>query len=144
MLKPFVLYDGVRVQTKWLDGTEDDSCTVLVNKSGFMDCKLFCSYVEQVVVPYLESLSGEMKSTRALLTLDGHYSHIYSEDPVEFWRAKDMEVLCLPAGQTSKLQPLDVSVFGPLKKSWRRYLKSINGVADQVILQVILLNYSRY
>ena len=105
--------------------------------------KLFCSYVEQVVVPYLERLSGKVKSTRALLTLDGHYSHIYNDDFVEFCRTKNMEVLCLPALQTSKLQPLDVSVFGPLKASWRRYLKSINSVADQVILRVILLNYSR-
>ena len=33
-----------------------------------------------------------------------------------------MEFVCLPPNSTDKLQPLDVSVFGPLKSAWREVL----------------------
>ena len=63
MLKPFILYDGTLLMTKWYDGINDD-VHIDKNKSGFMDCEMFCSYVEKIVVPYLQSLPGN--SARAL------------------------------------------------------------------------------
>ena len=38
----------------------------------------------------------------------------------------DIKVVCLPSGQTADLQPLDRSVFGPVKKDWRRHLINIS------------------
>jgi hypothetical protein len=37
-------------------------------------------------------------------------------------KANNIMFVCLAANSTDKLQPLDVSVFGPLKKAWRSVL----------------------
>ena len=36
---------------------------------------------------------------------------------------KDVIPVKLPSGLTDILQPLDVGVFGPLKKTWNDYLR---------------------
>jgi hypothetical protein len=41
---------------------------------------------------------------------------------IEACKANDIAFVCLPPHSTDKLQPLDVGVFGPLKKVWREVL----------------------
>ena len=53
--------------------------------------------------------------------LDGHFSHVYNIDLIELCRINNIALLCLPSGQTSKLQPLDVMVFGLLKGNYYVY-----------------------
>ena len=58
-----------------------DAVIIDRNKSGFMDCKMFCSYVQKVAVPYLDGLPGPLLST--LITLDGHYSQIHNTELID-------------------------------------------------------------
>jgi hypothetical protein len=53
----------------------------------------------------------------ALLTYDGHGSHVSDEfvDEASKW---NIRVYCLPAHTTHKLQPLDVAIFAPVKQAW--------------------------
>lgn len=52
-----------------------------------------------------------------ILFIDGHTSHINL--PVsEFCRNHNIILYCFPAHASHILQPLDVTVFGPLKKMW--------------------------
>jgi hypothetical protein len=52
-----------------------------------------------------------------LLIFDGHGSHI-TDEMIELAVNNNIELLCLPAHTTHKLQPLDVGVFGPLQTAW--------------------------
>lgn len=52
-----------------------------------------------------------------VLFMDGHSAHI-NLAVAEFCRDKQIIIYCFPPHASHILQPLDVAVFGPLKKSW--------------------------
>ena len=55
------------------------------------------------------------KESPVLLILDNHVSHL-SNGLIDYCRDKGVVMLTLPPHCSQKLQPLDRSVFGPLKK----------------------------
>ena len=55
------------------------------------------------------------------LIVDGHASHILNEF-IKFIKANKIICICLPPHSTHLLQPLDVSVFGPLKQNCKKLL----------------------
>ena len=67
---------------------------------------------------------------------DGHTSHANNIELIrlvleyETLSGNAVRVVCFPSGQTSRLQPLDVSVFGGLKKNWSDYLRDMHVDAD--------------
>lgn len=54
-----------------------------------------------------------------LLVQDGHVSHV-SIDAIEFARANNIHLLCLPSHTTHILQPLDVGVFKSFKSNFSK------------------------
>lgn len=62
-------------------------------------------------------LQGEHR----MLIVDGHASHV-SNEFIRFTREHKIVCLCLPAHSTHLLQPLDVGVFGPLKRNYKTLL----------------------
>lgn len=56
-----------------------------------------------------------------LLIVDGHKSHEVL-GLLETAKNHNIEILCLPAHTTHVLQPLDRTVFGPLKSYYRKYV----------------------
>jgi len=58
-------------------------------------------------------------ANKILLVLDGHSSH-KSLEAVELARRSGVTMICLPPHTTHRMQPLDLTVFGPLKKNYSR------------------------
>ena len=58
-----------------------------------------------------------MGSRPLLLVLDGHSTH-YQPALIKYAKENQVILLCLPPHTTHESQPLDVSVFKPLKKNW--------------------------
>ena len=61
-------------------------------------------------------------SAKWLLILDGHSSHLTAEFDA-FCKENAIICLCMPAHASYLLQPLDVGVFGPLKRSYGKLLE---------------------
>jgi len=57
-----------------------------------------------------------------LLILDGHGSHLTPEFD-QICSDNDIIPICMPAHSSNYLQPLDVSVFAPLKKAYGKLVK---------------------
>ena len=53
-----------------------------------------------------------------MLIVDGHAPHVTNKF-IKFTKENKIVCLCLPAHSTHLLQPLDVSVFGPLKQNYK-------------------------
>ena len=64
---------------------------------------------------------NEVKDRPLLLLLDEHLTHI-STTLIETALDEDITILKLPPHKTDKLQPLDVTCFGPLKREWEKQL----------------------
>ena len=52
----------------------------------------------------------------------------------------EVRMICLPAGQTSRLQPLDKSVFGGLKKNYNDYVRAIPVDSGDVVKSELAIN----
>lgn len=77
---------------------------------------LFERWFCDVLLPRLKKLPGNK-----LIIGDNLASHI-SMAVIDLCRANNIRFVCLPPNSTDKLQPLDVGVFGPLKKAWKSIL----------------------
>ena len=98
------------------------------NNSGTMDCNVWNAFFEKEVIPALSALKVRafylyvfvQYSCCALqIFFDGHYSHANNKEFLHLIEncGKDVFPVKLPSGLTDLLQPLDVGLFGPLKKT---------------------------
>ena len=68
------------------------------------------------------SLTSSFHWSSLPLFFDGHHSHISLELIRVAWE-HNVKLFCLPPNCTHIVQPLDVGVFGPAKKVWRKVQK---------------------
>lgn len=80
------------------------------NSSGWMQKEEFIKYMHHFI-----KHSHAKKGTHTLLLLDNHISH-FSIEAIDLAINHDISMLTFPPHCSHKMQPLDVSVFGPLKK----------------------------
>ncbi|GAV03904.1 hypothetical protein RvY_14269 [Ramazzottius varieornatus] len=115
MLRPLILYsDKLHIESHF-DET-DDQCFLSTNASGVMDTFVLTDYLEK---EWLPSLTCE----KNILFYDGHSSHLNCLALLAACMERSIEVVSLPSGQTSCLQPLGKKVFGGVKQKWRQYLQ---------------------
>ena len=69
-----------------------------------------------------------------LLLFDGLKAHL-TIDLIEAAKESEIFLYCLPAHSSHLLQPLDLSVFGPLKAGWKRVANTFNHFTGRVINQ---------
>ncbi|GAV09877.1 hypothetical protein RvY_19347 [Ramazzottius varieornatus] len=121
-LKFLALYSGkLHIQSRLQD--THNMCYHAVNVSGYMDQLIFANYVKTVVFP-------AMTAEKNVIFVDGHFSHVNNLLLVRYCRdhfketGVEVQIFCFPSGQTSRLQPFDVSAFGPMKKKWNEHLRN--------------------
>lgn len=98
---------------------------LLAQESGWMTGPVFLKYLE-----HFQKHTKASVDDKVLLIVDGHSSHKYLE-ALLFAKANGIVLLCLPPHCTHRMQPLDVSFFGPLKTYYdqeiSRWLKNHPG-----------------
>ena len=77
--------------------------------TGWMDSRLFVVYLK-----HFNKHANQSESKPILLILDDHQSH-KSLDVIDLPKNNYVTLLTLPPHTSHRLQPLDVSFFGPLK-----------------------------
>ena len=74
----------------------------------------------ELFVKWLEHLIGYVKATvdnKVILLLDGHVPH-KSLEAGELCRENGVVLVCLTPHTTHQLQPLDKTLYGPLKRNY--------------------------
>ena len=147
-IPPYVLYKAQHLYHIWtLNGPTD--CMYGVSSSGWMEKPNFYSWFVKGFLPQVrklklippkpakESQPSTLVDTSAIdcsegskdtadnpgviLFFDGHYSHI-SLEVINVARKNNITLVTLPPNTTHSLQPLDVGVFGPMKRCWQKLL----------------------
>ena len=109
-IPPALIFPRKRYKPEFCDRTPPNTLG-MVSDSGFINSDLFMTWLEHFV-----KYATPSQQRKKLLILDNHVSHC-SLSAVEYCRDKGIILLSLPPHASHKLQPLDVSFFGPLKKS---------------------------
>lgn len=115
-LPPFVVYKSEHLYDTWM-ANGPRNARYGRNSSGWFDQPLFENWFQSVAFPYLM----KQPAPRVLIG-DNLCSHL-SYKVIELCEENSIKFVFLPPSSTHLTQPLDVAVFGPLKKSWRRVLQ---------------------
>ena len=109
-LPPMVIFEGKYLNHQWTLGEVPGTYYGMSDK-GWTDQELFRHWLKNHFVRYA------VPGRPILLLLDGHSSH-YEPASVEFANEENIILFCLPPHTTQDTQPLDCTVFGPLKRHW--------------------------
>jgi hypothetical protein len=115
MLHPYVVYKAEHLHDRWIEGGPLHA-RYNRSRSGWFDQSCFADWFDTVVIPYLRRLEGKK------VVIGDNLSSHFSRSVIEKCVAMDVSFVCLPPNSTHICQPLDVSVFASLKKSWRQVL----------------------
>lgn len=108
---PAFIFARKREKIDLIDGAPEGSILLVgTTGSGWVTAELFMSYMKHFVKYVRPS-----KETPVLLIVDGHTAHTKSIEVLDYCSENGVILLSLPPHTTHKLQPLDVSIFGPIE-----------------------------
>ncbi|KAH7462731.1 hypothetical protein FOMA001_g18485 [Fusarium oxysporum f. sp. matthiolae] len=140
VLRPLLIFKGKTVQQQHfpenLDFLEDWEFTS--SEKGWTNNHIALIWLKMVFIP---STKLENPKEPRLLILDGHGSHMTKDFLFECCN-NNIFVLFLPAHSSYVLQPLDVAVFGPLKRAYRKFLSDLASIADSSHIGKITFLYT--
>lgn len=110
---PLIVYKGKNIWDAWIPAEEDsfEGMSFAASKNGWMESDIFFNYFKKTLLTAL----GPERPT--LIVFDGHSTHI-TIPLIEFAMANDITILKLPPHTSHLLQPLDLTVFRPMKVTW--------------------------
>ena len=118
-LPPMVIFEGkVHISTWYTDILPRD-WTIALSDKGWTDDSLGLAWLIDV---FEKHTKDRTKGVYRLLILDGHGSHSTPEFD-QFCTEHSIITLCMPPHSSHLLQPLDVSCFAVLKRSYGRQIE---------------------
>lgn len=112
-LPPLLIFKAKYTNTAWIPPRAPPDWRFSTSQSGWTSDSHAYEWLTTVFQP---ATMPDDPSTRRLLIMDGHGSHI-TANVISFCMNNAIDLLILPPHTSHLLQPLDVSVFGPLKRS---------------------------
>ena len=109
-LPPYFIFKGKRYNPLLMEGASAGS-KANMSDSGWSNLNIFENYLREHFLPYAKPTADRP----VLLLYDGHSSHV-SPNVINWARSNNIILFVLPPHTSHLLQPLDVAVFGPLKK----------------------------
>lgn len=119
-------------------GLEEYDCFITSSQSGWMTKRLFLIYAANIISQiqlYRLTLPESLRNESFLLTLDGHCSRhcFYACLLLALF---NIDLLVLPAHASHLIQPIDVSITGPLKAEFTKEMQQNNIKIDMKNLKV--------
>lgn len=108
---PMLIFKRIRMSSVLMAGTPAGSVGY-PSASGWINSELFVKWLEHFI-----AFAKPSKEKKVILILDGHASHKTLE-AVELCREHGIVMICLPPHTTHQVQPLDKTVYGPLKRNY--------------------------
>ena len=115
LLPPYVVYKAQNMWDTWTTGGPEGA-RYNRSESGWFDTFSFEDWLCKIIVPYARRLPG-----KKILIGDNLSSHL-SIHAVEVCEQNNIDFVLLPPNSTHIAQPLDVALFGPMKRGWRKIL----------------------
>ncbi|KAJ8935524.1 hypothetical protein NQ318_005631 [Aromia moschata] len=120
LLPPMVVYKANNIYENWCNGGPPGT-GYKNSTSGWFDANLFEIWFKEILLPHI--LRTREPGKRVILVGDNLASH-FAPRVVQAAQENDIYMCPFPANATHLMQPLDVSVFEPMKKKWRAILET--------------------
>lgn len=91
-------------------------CRYNSTTTGWFDANVFSDWFDKILVRHLKKKPG-----KKVVIGDNLSSHL-TPYVIEQCKKENIYFVCLPANSTHLTQPLDVSLFHPMKVAWRKVL----------------------
>lgn len=111
---PMLVFKGKRFKTEWKIGAPPGTAFEL-SESGWSNSEVFLNWLKHFVTFVKPNIENKV-----LLILDGHTSHTKDLSIIDYAKQNGIIMLSLPSHTSHRLQPLDVSFFGPLKTNFNK------------------------
>ena len=122
-LPPLVIFQGKSVQQQWFPTNLNnfEGWKFTATDKGWTDDDTALEWLKEVFLPLTKPADAE---ERRLLVVDGHGSHTTTDF---MWNCyiNNVHILFLPPHSSHVLQPLDLSVFSPLKRAYKKRLGDV-------------------
>jgi hypothetical protein len=120
-IPPLIIFKGKNVLQDWVPDSVHDTWAFSCNTKGWTSNRHGLEWLERCFEPAThEKAGGKFR----MLICDGHDSHI-TGDWIGFCMDHDIALLILPPHSSHRTQPLDVAVFGPLKRHMGAKLENL-------------------
>lgn len=116
-LPPVIIFPRKKVNPRMGIGTPPGTL-ILAAQSGWMNNDLFVDVMKHYIKHSNSSLENQ-----SILIMDNHESHL-SIESLDLAKASGVIVLTLHPHTSAKMQPLDVSIFGPFKNYYHAAMDS--------------------
>jgi hypothetical protein len=111
---PYIIVAGKNHLSSWYENSQlPPDWVISVTANGWTTNERGLDWIQH----FDKYTKNRTKGTHRLLILDGHESH-HSTDFELYCKEHNIITLCMPAHSSHKLQPLDVSCFRALKRSY--------------------------
>ncbi len=131
-LPPAVIFKGKSVQQQWFSTETEglDNWIFTATEKGWTSQSVAVEWLEKIFIPRTKP---QDPTQARLLVLDGHDSHTTDDF---MWNCfnNNIYLVFLPPHTSHVLQPLDLSVFSPLKHTYRKHLNNINSWAESTVV----------
>lgn len=119
VLTPLVIFKGLSVQHQWFPSELEflADWAFEASERGWTSDTIAVKWLQEIFIPQTKP----KKPSKRLLIVDGHGSHCTDDFLYECF-LNDIYLLFLPPHTSHVLQPLDVSIFGPVKTYYRQAL----------------------
>jgi len=110
---PLLIFKAKHTNAGWIPAQAPPDWRFSTSNSGWTSDSHGYEWLTEVFAP---STEPDDSSSRRLLIMDGHSSHI-TANVITFCMQNAIDLLILPPHTSHLLQPLDVGVFAPLKRT---------------------------
>jgi hypothetical protein len=121
-IPPLIILKGKEQQANWYQESQlPAEWRIATSPNGWTTDSIGLYWLKEVFHPF--SLSHSIGAKR-LLILDGHSSHLSANFDL-FCKDNAIIPLCMPPHSSHLLQPLDVGLFGPLKRAYGKLVEKM-------------------
>ncbi|XP_061188871.1 uncharacterized protein LOC133197047 [Saccostrea echinata] len=114
VLPPMVIFKGKRISQALMSSAPKNTLFAC-RKSSFIDGELFGIWFEKIF--FVQTLTSKTSVADSRWPCLSYYTSSSGGS-----EENDVEIFCLPPHTTHWIQPLDRSVFGPLKKAYYKHI----------------------
>ena len=114
----FYIFKGKRIRANYIQHCENQAAMAM-QPQAWLTQFLFRNWLSHFIQT-LGSRGGISNQNRHLLIVDGHNSHVIVDVVLQAMKVV-LDVLTFPSHTSHRLQPLDVGVFAPYKRAFKRY-----------------------